>query len=132
MGIMERPLVTKMADGGKYWEHTYEKFYLKAYLSATEIDGQVNNYTFRAPLLLVFEENRQSMEDAIALIQKDGERQLPLHTWGEIQVLNGRYGAYIKTAKGNYRIPRNVNVAEMTEQQCLDIIAKADTNSKTK
>ena len=73
-----------------------------------------------------------SMEDAIALIQKDGERQLPLHTWGEIQVLNGRYGAYIKTAKGNYRIPRNVNVAEMTEQQCLDIIAKADTNSKTK
>ena len=73
-----------------------------------------------------------SMEDAIALIQKDGERQLPLHTWGEIQVLNGRYGAYIKTAKGNYRIPRNVNVAEMTQQQCLDIIAKADTNSKTK
>ena len=73
-----------------------------------------------------------SMEDAIALIQKDGERQLPLHTWGEIQVLNGRYGAYIKTAQGNYRIPRNVNVAEMTEQQCLDIIAKADTNSKTK
>lgn len=73
-----------------------------------------------------------SMEDAIALIQKDGERQLPLHTWGEIQVLNGRYGAYIKTAKGNYRIPRNVNVAEMTEQQCLDIITKADTNSKTK
>ena len=44
MGIMERPLVTKMADGGKYWEHTYEKFYLKAYLPATEIDGQVNNY----------------------------------------------------------------------------------------
>ena len=72
MGIMERPLVTKMADGGKYWEHTYEKFYLKAYLSATEIDGQVNNYTFRAPLLLVFEENRQSMEEAIAFANKSG------------------------------------------------------------
>jgi len=72
MGIMERPLVTKMADGGKYWEHTYEKFYLKAYLPATEIDGQVNNYTFRAPLLLVFEENRQSMEDAIAFAKKSG------------------------------------------------------------
>ena len=72
MGIMERPLVTKMADGGKYWEHTYEKFYLKAFLPATEIDGQVNNYTFRAPLLLVFEENRQSMEDAIAFAKKSG------------------------------------------------------------
>ena len=132
MAMQERPLVSTLTDGGKYWEHEFEQFYLKVYVPANEIDGQTNNYTFRAPLLLVFEENRKSMEDAIALIQKDGERQLPLHTWGEIQVLNGRYGAYIKTAKGNYRIPRNVNVADMTEQQCLDIIAKADTNSKTK
>ena len=73
-----------------------------------------------------------TIEEAISLIQKHGERQLPLHTWGEMQVLNGRYGAYIKTANGNYRIPRNVNVAAMTEQQCLDIIAKADANNKTK
>ncbi len=72
MGIMERPAVTKLADGGKYWEHTYEKFYLKEYLPATKIDGQVNNYTFRAPLLLVFEENKQSMEEAIAFANKSG------------------------------------------------------------
>ncbi len=72
MGLMERPSVSILDDGGKYWEHTYEQFYLKAYLPATKMDGQINNYTFRAPLLLVFEENRQSREEAIAFAKQSG------------------------------------------------------------
>ena len=43
MGIKTRPEVTKLADGGKTWEHEYEHFYLKAYVPKTEIKGQVNN-----------------------------------------------------------------------------------------
>ena len=72
MAMKERPVVSTLADGGKYWEYGFEKFDLKAYVPATKIDGQVNNYTFRAPLLLVFEENRQSMEEAIAFANEKG------------------------------------------------------------
>ena len=72
MAMMERPEVKEFADGGKYWEHDFEKFYLKCYLPKTDIDGQVNNYTFRAPLLLVFEENRGSMDDAVKFAKESG------------------------------------------------------------
>ena len=40
-------------------------------------------------------------EQAIALLEKNQQQQLPIHVFGDIQVLNGRYGAYIKTAAGN-------------------------------
>ncbi len=72
MGMMERPIVTVMDDGGKYWEHTYDRFRLKVFLPKTGIDGDVNNYTFRAPLLLVFEEKPQEMAEAIAFAKESG------------------------------------------------------------
>ncbi len=43
MGIMERPAVTVFGDGAKYWEHTYEKFYLKVYVPKSDIDGEALN-----------------------------------------------------------------------------------------
>jgi poly(3-hydroxybutyrate) depolymerase len=72
MAMMERPIVTTLSDGAKYWEHEYESFYLKAYVPESGIDGQVNNYSFRSPLLLVFEENRKSMEEAADFAKESG------------------------------------------------------------
>ncbi|MCQ2534618.1 MAG: hypothetical protein MJ172_08645 [Clostridia bacterium] len=72
MGLMERPQVTVLQDGGKFWEHEYEKFILKAYVPESEIDGKVNNYTFRAPLLLIFEEEKMSMEEEVNFAKTAG------------------------------------------------------------
>ena len=71
MTVMTRPEV-KTIPGGKYWEQTYENFFLKSYLPDNDIEGQVNNYTFRAPFLLVFEENRMTMDDAVSFAEKSG------------------------------------------------------------
>ena len=72
MGIMIRPTVRKLTDGGKFWEHEYEHFYLKAYVPKTDIDGTVLNYGFKAPMLIVFEETKKTEEEAIAFAKKSG------------------------------------------------------------
>lgn len=69
-------------------------------------------------------------EQAIALLEKNQQQQLPIHTFGDIQVLNGRYGAYIKTPAGNYKLPRSVDVNALTEQQCREIIAGSEPVGK--
>ena len=71
-------------------------------------------------------------EQAIALLEKNQQQQLPIHVFGDIHVLNGRYGAYIKTAAGNYKIPRSVDAQSLTEEQCREIIANTDSTPKEK
>ena len=71
MPMMERPQVTRTA-GGCCWQHEYELFHLKAYVPDNNLDGQVNNYGFRAPLLLILEEKPQSMDSAVAFARESG------------------------------------------------------------
>ncbi len=40
----------------------------------------------------------------------------------DIEVINGRYGPYIKYAGSNYKIPKGSDAATLTEQACIDII----------
>lgn len=72
MAMKERPQVSVFADGGKYWEYDFEKFYLKAYVPANDLNGEVNNYNFRQPLLLVFEEERKDKDAAMAFAKETG------------------------------------------------------------
>ena len=71
MPMMERPQVREI-PGGKCWEHTFDKFELKAYVPDNSLDGQVNNYGFRAPCLLVFEEKKQDMDSAVRFARETG------------------------------------------------------------
>lgn len=72
MSMMERPQVVVLEDGGKIWEHEYEDFFVKEYVPKTTIDGEVNNYTFRAPLLMVLEEEKRSAQESVKFAKESG------------------------------------------------------------
>ncbi len=72
MPMMERPAVRDV-NGGKFWENKYQTFELKVFVPDNDLDGQTNNYTFRAPLLLVFEEEKQDTDSsAVEFAKKTG------------------------------------------------------------
>lgn len=60
--------------------------------------------------------------EAMDLINSQEDRQKPLREFGDIQVLMGRYGLYLKTPEGNYRLAKNTNVDTLTLEECQRII----------
>ena len=50
----------------------------------------------------------------------------------DIQVINGAYGPYIKHAGSNYRIPKELDPATLTEDKCKDIIAGSEPTGRKK
>lgn len=73
-----------------------------------------------------------STERAIELIseKREGDKNRTISTFGEISVLNGRYGPYISYKKKNYKIPRNTDPATLTEEDCLQLIEKGSRSKK--
>lgn len=67
-----------------------------------------------------------TMDEAVALLEQKKQSDEPLHMFGDIQVMPGRYGAYIKTEQGNYRIPKSVDVQNLTEEDCRALIASSE------
>ena len=70
-----------------------------------------------------------SLEEATALIHekrdKDTKKLIKEFPEAGISILNGMYGPYIKSGKLNYRIPKDVDAASLTLEECQEIIAKA-------
>ena len=73
-----------------------------------------------------------TLEQAIQLLEQKQQQEEPIHVFGDIQVLNGRYGAYIKTPQGNYKLPRGVEAVTLTAEACQEIIAKSEPTSAAK
>lgn len=48
----------------------------------------------------------------------------------DIQVINGRYGPYIKHAGSNYKIPKGTDASRLTEEACLEIINNSKPTEK--
>lgn len=49
-----------------------------------------------------------------------------------IQILNGRYGPYVKKGKKNYKIPAKTDPAALTYEEVVELIAAEDASPKTK
>jgi DNA topoisomerase-1 len=73
-----------------------------------------------------------TLEQAIHLLEQKQQQEEPIHVFGDIHVLNGRYGAYIKTPQGNYKLPRGVEATTLTAEACQEIIAKSEPTSAAK
>jgi DNA topoisomerase-1 len=72
-----------------------------------------------------------TIERALEIIsEKDlNEKQKVINDFGEIKILNGRYGPYITSEKKNFRIPKGTDPASLTKEDCLKII---ESNNKSK
>ncbi len=75
-------------------------------------------------------------DEAVALIEakEKEEKEKIIKTFSEepgLQILKGRYGPYIAFEKENYKIPKGLDPAELSLDDCRKIIAEADIN-KTK
>ncbi len=60
----------------------------------------------------------------------DAEAAKHIAQWGDIQVLNGRYGPYITDGTKNVKIPKDIEPKSITEEQAKEILAKAPTKAK--
>jgi DNA topoisomerase-1 len=73
-------------------------------------------------------------ERAIELIRekREGDMMKIINDFGDIRVLNGRYGPYIVHEKNNYRIPKGTDPHKLTREECQAIIEKGSRGKRTK
>jgi DNA topoisomerase-1 len=72
-----------------------------------------------------------TLERAIEIIREKGEsdKKKVIKEFGEMKVLNGRFGPYLARDGKNYRLPKGTKAEDLTEEDCLRII---DNSEKTK
>ena len=70
-----------------------------------------------------------SLESALQIVRAkiEEDRNRVIHHFEQegIQVLNGRYGPYITDGSKNARIPKDINPAGLSLEECLELLAKA-------
>ena len=77
-----------------------------------------------------------SLEQCIDLVEADAAatpaENPVIAEWGDIQIVNGRYGPYLKAGGNNYRIPKGTDVSALTEADCQSIISGAEPTARGK
>lgn len=78
-----------------------------------------------------------SLEDAETMLRekREAEARKVIKTFAEepdLQILNGRYGPYIAYQKKNYKIPANVEPADLNLEACFKVIELQKTKGETR
>lgn len=76
-----------------------------------------------------------SMDMAVDIInsKREQDKSKTIKTFTEnpdMKVLNGRFGPYISFEKKNYKIPKNLDPANISYTECVELIEKAKNKSK--
>lgn len=65
-------------------------------------------------------------ERALEIMQEknESEKQKIINDFGEIKIVNGRYGPYLTSGGNNFRIPKGTDPAKLTKEDCQQIIER--------
>jgi DNA topoisomerase-1 len=74
-----------------------------------------------------------TMERALEVINEkaEDEKKKVILDFGDIMVLNGRYGPYLTSDKQNYRLPKGTDAEKLTKDKCIMIIEKSNKTKKS-
>jgi DNA topoisomerase-1 len=78
------------------------------------------------PYTVTFERAVEIIHDKI-----ESDKQKVLRDFGDIMLLNGRYGPYLAKDKLNYRLPKGTEVEKLTKEDCIKIIETSDKTKKS-
>jgi DNA topoisomerase I len=74
-----------------------------------------------------------TIERAIEVIleKADSDKKKVIRDFGEIMLLNGRYGPYLTKDKANYRLPKGTDAEKLTKEDCIKIIENGGKTKKS-
>jgi len=78
------------------------------------------------PYIITFE---RAVE--IILEKNENDKKKILKDFGDILLLNGRYGPYLVRDKQNYRLPKGTEIEKLTKEECIKIIENRDKTKKS-
>ena len=73
-----------------------------------------------------------TLEQASAMIDEAGSKPASkiIAEWGDLQILEGAYGPYIKVGNQNYKLPKGTDAYNLKEEEARNIVANTEPTSK--
>jgi DNA topoisomerase I len=78
------------------------------------------------PYIITFE---RAVE--IILEKNESDKKKVIKDFGDMMLLNGRYGPYLTKEKQNFRLPKGTDAEKLTKEDCIKIIENSDKTKKS-